>query len=296
MELRVLNYFLMAAREENITKAASLLHVTQPTLSRQLMQLEEELGVKLFLRSSHNIILTEDGMLLKRRAQELVSLADKTLSEFKRAETELTGEIAIGGGELKSVDSLAKLLSAFKNEHPLVRYALYTGNADHIKDRIEMGLIDVGLLFEPVDVSKYEYVRMPQQEEWGVLVREDSPLAAKEALMAEDLRFEPIILSARTVVQGEIANWFGSLFVELNIVMTHNLPYNAAIMVRNGMGVAFTLRLDYTFEGLKFIPLSPSLRNGSLLVWKKNQILSPATAAFIEFSKKCVRGISSNKI
>lgn len=294
MELRVLKYFLMVAREENITKAAQLLHVTQPTLSRQLMQLEEELGVKLFQRSSHSITLTEDGMLLKRRAQELVSLADKTKLEFSQKETELTGEITIGGGESQSIDFFAGMLAAFLEKHPLVRYNLYTGNADTIKDRIESGLLDIGLLLEPVDIRKYEFVRFPQKEVWGVLVRKDSDLAAKEVVTPKDLADKPLITTQRMLVQSEIANWLGDYNNQLHFVANYNLLYNAAIMVRNNIGVAICLKLDSIYENLCFVPLSPSLESGSVLVWKKDQVFSPSTAAFLDCAKKYIKGISCN--
>lgn len=168
MELRVLNYFLMVAREENITKAASLLHLTQPTLSRQLMQLEEELGVQLFTRSKHRIVLTDDGMLLRRRAEELVSLAEKTKEELQHQQKELSGKVYIGSGELQSSQFLAQLIFAFRQKHPLVQFELYSGHSDNIKERIEQGLLDVGLLQEPVDISKYDFLRTPMKEKWGV--------------------------------------------------------------------------------------------------------------------------------
>jgi DNA-binding transcriptional LysR family regulator len=159
MELRVLNYFLAAAREENITKAAQSLHVTQPTLSRQIAQLEKELGVKLFIRSNHNIILTEDGMILKRRAQEILSLADLTRRDFLRKEGALTGEIAIGSGEFQTTRFLSRLIASFREKHPLVRYEIYSGNADNIKDYIERGFLDLGLMLEPIDIRKYDFLR-----------------------------------------------------------------------------------------------------------------------------------------
>ena len=180
MELRVLKYFLMVAREENITKAASLLHITQPTLSRQLMRLEEELGTTLFRRSNHSIVLTDDGMLLKRRAREIVALAEKTEQEFSHKEEALTGEIFIGCGETRNMSFLSRQIALFRKEHPLVQFNIYSANADDIKERIEKGLLDFGLLMEPVDIGKYEFIRMPQKEQWGVLVREDSPLAHRE--------------------------------------------------------------------------------------------------------------------
>ncbi len=294
MELRTLKYFLIVAREENITKAASLLHVTQPMLSRQLMQLEEELGVKLFKRSNHSIILTDEGMLLKRRAQELVLLADKTRREFSHEGEQLSGEIAIGSGELHSVGFLSDLLSAFQKEHPLVRYEIYSGNADSIKERIEKGLLDLGLLLEPVDIGKYEFARIPVKEQWSVLTRKDGPLMAKKTVSPQDLSAIPLLMSARPLVQNELANWFGEYYDHLSIAATFNLIYNAAIMVKNGMGTAICLKLDSEFPDLRFIPLSPSLQAGSVLVWKKNQTFSPVTTAFIQFAKKYINDISAH--
>lgn len=192
MELRVLKYFLMVAREENITKAANLLHITQPTLSRQLMQLEDELGVKLFRRSNHSIILTDDGMLLKRRAKEIVALADKTAQEFLHKEEELTGEISIGCGETRNMTFVSEQIALFRKKYPFVQFNIYSANADDIKERMEKGLIDIGLLMEPVDISKYEFVRMPQKEQWGIIVPADNPLNNKKFVTPEDLVNIPI--------------------------------------------------------------------------------------------------------
>ncbi|MBU9738101.1 LysR family transcriptional regulator [Diplocloster agilis] len=289
MELRVLNYFLMVAREENITKAAQLLHVTQPTLSRQLMQLEEELGVKLFQRSNHCIILTEEGMLLKRRAQEMISLAEKTRQDLMQKDTELTGEISIGCGELQSVDFLAKLLAQFQAENPLVRFNIFSGNADSIKERIENGLLDMGLLTEPVDITKYAFLHVPQKETWGVLVHKDSELAGKQAVCPSDLLDVPLMISNRDLIQGLIANWFGVDFDDLHIVCRYNLLYNAAILVRNKIGAAVCIKLDCSYDDTCFIPFSPSIKSGSVLVWKKDQMTSPTMAAFLDYSQNALK-------
>jgi DNA-binding transcriptional LysR family regulator len=296
MNLRVLQYFLMAAQEENITKAARLLHVTQPTLSRQLMQLEKELGVKLFVRSNHNIILTDDGILLKRRAGELVSLAEKTKREFTREEKGLTGEIAVGSGELHSNKYFSEMAASFRKIHPLVRYDIYSGNADDIKDRIEKGLLDLGLLLEPVDIRKYNFIRMPLKEEWGVLTREDSDLASKKAVSLEDLFHVPLLIAKRELVQNELAGWLGPHYDQFEIVATYNLLYNAAIMVQNRIGVALCLKLDSMYDSLRFVPLSPRLNASSVLAWKKNQMFSPAISAFLEYAKKYGLGMSGNLI
>ncbi len=286
MEFRVLKYFLMVAREENITKAAALLHLTQPTLSRQLMQLEEELGVKLFHRSKHSIILTEDGMLLKRRAQEIISLSDKTVQELSHKEDVLSGEIAIGCGETKSMLFLSEQIRKFQQKYPLVRFSIYSAIADDIKERIEKGILDIGLLVEPVDVGKYEFIRMPEKEKWGILVRKDSELAAKESINPRDLTEVPLIMVKRELVKNELASWFGDYYEGLQIAATYNLILNAASMVERGVGVALCFDLGAAFyEDLCFIPLIPTLETGSVLVRKKNQTLGAAASQFINYLK-----------
>lgn len=286
MEFRVLKYFLMVAREENITKAAALLHLTQPTLSRQLMQLEAELGVKLFHRSKHSIILTEDGMLLKRRAQEIISLSDKTVQELSHKEDVLSGEIAIGCGETKNMLFLSEQIRKFRQKYPLVQFSIHSAIADDIKERIEKGILDIGLLMEPVDIGKYEFIRMPQKEKWGILVRKDSELAAKESINPKDLTNVPLIMVKRELVKSELASWFGDYYEGLQIAATYNLILNAASMIERGVGVALCFDLGASFyEDLCFIPLAPTLETGSVLVWKKNQTLGAATSQFMRYLK-----------
>ena len=293
MELRVLKYFLAVAREENITKAAALLHLTQPTLSRQLMQLEEELGVKLFHRSRYHIILTDEGMLLRRRAQELVDLAEKTAREFRK-DPELRGEISIGSGDLEGMSLLSQMLASFQKLHPQVTYQIYSGNADHIKEQIERGTLDLGLLLEPVDISKYDIIRLPVKEQWGVHVREDSPLARKEAVTAQDLSQLPLIYTRRGVVQKELERWFGAYARNLQIAATGNLPYNMTLLAREGVGAFLTIRLRCSYEGLRFLPLSPSLESSTVLAWKKTETFPPAVSALLEHIKKCLLSIPNN--
>ena len=285
MEIRVLKYFLMVSREENITKAANLLHITQPTLSRQLRQLEEELDVKLFDRGTHNITLTEEGMLLKRRAQEIVSLAEKTKQEFNKEKDNLTGEIAIGCGEIHGMNILSEIMASFHEKYPLVTYEIYSGNADIIKEKIENGTLDIGLLIEPVDISKYEFVRIPIKEEFGLFVRKDSPLTKKEYIIPEDLLNLPIISPKRYLEQNEISSWFGDYAEEINIISTYNLMYNATIMVEKNLGVLIGIKLDVKYKDLSFIPLKPKIELGSVLAWKKSQRFSPVIKEFIEHTK-----------
>ena len=286
MEIRVLRYFLMTAREENITRAAELLHITQPTLSRQLMQLEEELGTKLFERSSHSIRLTEDGMLLRRRAQELVQLADSVEKEFRHSKEEMSGTISIGSGETGSMQELAEIIRDFQEKYPLVQYELYTATADEIKERLDKGLLDIGLLTEPVDIMKYSFIRMKRKEKWGILVRRDSKLAEKMSIGPSDLLDVPVFLAHRALVKNEIEGWFGDYYDQVQIAGTYNLINNAAVMVRNHIGVAFCFQLQSQFDDLTYIPIEPQIETGAVIVWKKAQIVSRTTHQFISFLKE----------
>lgn len=285
MELRVLKYFLAVAREENITKAAALLHLTQPTLSRQLMQLEEELGVQLFRRSRYHIELTEDGMLLRRRAQELVDLAEKTTREFTMRETELMGEISIGAGETRSMSFLSRAMVSFRERYPKVTFRIFSATADDVKERLDTGLLDMGLLTEPVDVGRYAFCRMKERDRWGVLVRLDSPLAGLDSVTPDDLEQVPLIISGRERVQRELANWFGDRWERLQIAASFNLILNAANMVRYGVGTALSFDLNFSFDDLRFIPLSPTMDTGTVLVWKKDLVLTPVVEAFHQHIK-----------
>lgn len=288
MELRVLRYFLMVAREENITKSAHLLHITQPTLSRQLMQLEEELGVTLLKRGKHNIVLTDDGMLLKQRAQEIISLADKTEQEFLHREDTLTGEIAIGCGETRNMGHLSKHMASFRELYPLVHFSIYSAIADDIKDRIEKGLLDMGLLMEPVEIAKYETVRMPEREQWGILVRKDSSLAEKERIHPEDLVGVPLIMAKRDIVRDKLAEWFGDCYDQLQIAATYTLVLNAMYMVEQHVGVALSFAFNPLSDHLCYVPFAPKLENGAVLAWKKHQAFSPAAAQFMKHIKNAL--------
>lgn len=288
MELRVLRYFLAVAREENITKAASLLHVTQPTLSRQIQQLEEELGVKLFRRSQYRVILTDDGMLLRRRAQEIVELADKAQRELRHIEAELTGEIAIGCGESVGMTFLSRHIREFRREHPQVQFRIYSANADDIKEHIEKGLLDMGLLTEPVDIGRYAFLRTPQKDRWGVLLPKEHPLAQRESITPKDLLGIPLLITGRETVRNELAGWFGDIYDKIEIAATYNLILNAANMVENGVGAALCFDLGHISDGLTFVPLSPSLETGTVLAWKKDQTDSPAARQFLEWIRNTV--------
>lgn len=285
VELRVLRYFLAVAQEESITRAAAQLHLTQPTLSRQLMQLEQELGVRLFHRSRTHIRLTDEGLLLRRRAQQLLDLAEKTAREFAARETELMGEIAIGAGETRSMTFLSQAIRTFRERYPKVTFRIFSANADDVKERLDMGLLDMGLLTEPVDVGKYAFCRMQEKDRWGVLVRTDSPLAAGDAVTPRALESVPLLVSGRESVQRELESWFGERWDRLHIAATFNLILNAANMVRCGVGAALGFDLNLAFDDLRFLPLSPAVETGTVLVWKKDQTLTPVVEAFHQHIK-----------
>lgn len=287
MELRVLQYFLVVAREENITRAAAFLNITQPTLSRQLMQMEEELGVKLFHRGKHHILLTEEGLLLRRRAQEIIDLTIKTERELKHGAEVISGEIAIGCGEARNMKPLSKMMASFQQKYPGASFHIYTAIADDVKERLENGILDMGLLLEPVEISRYHYVRMPMEEKWRVLIRKDSVLAEKEKIAPKDLVSHPLIIAKRPSVRNELENWFGQTAEKLHVACTCNLSYNNQMeMVESGVGVAMTMDFSCNHEMLCLRPLEPELTSGCVLVWKKNLKLSPVMTRFVAHVKE----------
>ena len=288
MEIRILKYFLAVVREENITKAAEALHITQPTLSRQLMQLEDELQCQLFIRGKNKVTLTHEGMLLRRRAEEIVDLTLKTEKEFLSQAENVAGEIFIGSGESYAFHLFAKKLYQFQKQYPHVQYHIESGNADDIKQKIDQGLIDIGLLMEPVDIDKYDCIRLDYQERWGIVARKDSDIAKKGYVTPEDVIPLPLIASHRSIVQNELSHWLHSDFSQLNIVATYNLIFNAAIMVEEGMGYVVSVDgLINTDEhsSLCFLPFQPAMQTGNVLVYKKQQVFSPATTKLLEYLK-----------
>ena len=290
MDIRVLSYFLMAAREENITRAAQLLHVTQPTLSRQLMQLEEELGVKLFQRSNHSVYLTDEGMVFRRRAQELVNLAEKAQEELTQKVETLSGIIAIGCGEMRGVQEVAKLITGFQERYPLVKFELYSGNNEDIKERMEQGTLDMGLLLEPVSIVKYDFIRMKTKEQWGVLIHKDAPLASQDVIRPGDLVGTQVVtVHLNTPVHHELAGWSGDFARQMESCVNYNLLYNAVIAARERKGAAICVKLDCHYDDMKFLPLEPKLELSSVLAWKDQQAYSKATTAFIKYVKDVYR-------
>lgn len=284
MDIRVLEYFLAVAREESITKAAEFLNMTQPPLSRQLKDLEKELGKQLLVRGSKKITLTEDGMLLRKRAEELVELMEKTKAELASTDETIGGDIYIGGGETDAVLSFAATAKELQEKYPMIHYHLYSGDAEIVMEKLDKGLIDFGLLVGPVDVSKYEYIRLPIRDTWGVLMRKDSPLAEKDSIQAEDLWDKPLIVSHQTSISSDMMAWLQRDASKLNIVMTYDLIFNASLFVRQGLGYAIALDKIINTSGdseLCFRPLYPTMEAGLCIVWKRYQVFSKASQEFL---------------
>ena len=285
MELRVLRYFLTVAKEQSFTKAAEQLHITQPTLSRQISGLEEELETVLFNRNGRNITLTDEGLLLKRRALEIIDLEDKIVDEFKENEDVVDGVITIGCGEFAAVETLAKIIKGYKRKYPMVQIALHTGTADNVLEMMNKGLIDIGLFLEPTNTENLDYIRIKDSDWWVVGMRPDDPLAEKEYITKEDLLNLPLILPERYSVQSELANWFGKDFEKLNIAFTSNLGTNAGVMAINGLGYPVSIRGAAKYWRSDLIvqkKLYPEMKSSTVIAWRRNIPYSKAIKLFIE--------------
>ena len=289
MEIRVLKYFLAVAREGSITGAANSLHLTQPTLTRQLQDLEKELKQKLLVRGKYKVTLTPEGMILRKRAEEIIDLVEKTEAEFQSISDIITGDIYIGGGESDSMKYIAEIIKEIQIEFPDIKFHIYSGNAEDVMEKLDKGLLDFGILIQPVDFSKYDHLELPEKDRWGVIMRKDNPLSKKENITVDDLLNIPILasrqMSPKYSKDSGFLDWFKDKYNELNITATYNLVYNAAIMVKAGVGCAVTLDklADTSNESeLCFRPLYPKLESGLDIVWKKYQIFSPATKLFLD--------------
>ena len=289
MEFRVLQYFLAIAKEETISNAAESLHITQPTLSRQMKGLEEQLGKQLFIRGNRKINLTEEGILLRQRAEEIISLVEKTESEIMHSDTTISGDIYIGSGETEGMRILAKVIDTCHKEYPKIKFHLYSGNSQDVVEKIENGLIDFGVLIEPADISKYDFIKIPVKDKWGVLMRKDSPIASLKSITADTLKKLPLICSSQEIVKNEISGWLNDDYNKLNIVATYNLIYNASLLVEEGSGYALGLDKLINTSGnskLCFIPLEPKLEVGLTLIWKKYHLFSKAASYFLNQLRK----------
>lgn len=288
MEIRVLRYFISVVREESITRAAQVLHITQPTLSRQMAQMEDEMGVKLFVRGKRKIALTNEGLLLFRRAEEILELVDKTEKELTAQEANVEGMVSVGCGDIAAVQLLPALIREFNAKYPKVNFNFYTATADMIMQRMDRGLTDVGLLMEPLSMERCDFIRLSNAEQWVVAMHPDSPLAKKGAITAEDLRHEPLIMPHRLTIQAELANWFGDAYSQLHVLFYSNLPSTACVMVGGQLAYALIVKGSTSFwdqQRIVLRPLSPDLTASSVLVWKAQQPFGVATEKFIEFAK-----------
>lgn len=277
MEIRVLRYFLETAREGNMTRAAERLFISQPTMSKQLKELENELGAKLFIRSNYSIRLTEAGMLLRDRAEDILSLVDKTKAEFKSLEETNSGDIFVGAPESEAMSLFAEAVHTLQKNYPRIRCNIYSGNLSDVCERLDKGLLDFAIVMSYVDLSKYNYLELPMKDTWGILMRKDDPLAGKSSFAASDLDKLPLICSRQWIDQ-ESPKWLGAAAKDMNIVATYNLVFNGSVMVRAGMGYAVVLdKLVNTGEesDLTFIPLSGVPQAEMYMIWRKYQTFTP---------------------
>ncbi|MEG0240558.1 LysR family transcriptional regulator [Anaerorhabdus sp.] len=284
MELRVLEYFLAVTREQSISAAAESLHLSQPTLSRQLKDMEDELGKQLIVRGNRKITLTEEGMILRKRAEEILDLVRKTENEINVSDDMISGDIYIGTGETEGMRLIASTAKEIQEIYPHIHFHVVSGDSVDIIERLNRGLYDFAILLGDIDTTKYDSILLPCKDIWGVLTREDSILASKKEIHPEDLWNEPLILSRQAMNSYGLPTWFKKDMNELHVSATYNLIYNASIMVQEGMGHALTLDHLVNTTGdsdLCFRPLSPSLELGMQIVWKKYQVLSKPTEKFL---------------
>ncbi len=297
MDIKSLQYFLAVAREESITKAAAVLNMTQPPLSRQMSALEDELGKQLFIRGSKKITLTDDGLLLKKRAEEMVALMDKTVCELTSSEDNIAGDILIAAGETEKVSIIANIAKALTDKHPDIRYRLYSGDSDFVKDKLANGLVDFGLVIGIADIEKYDYIKLPASDRWGVIMSDTSELAKFDRINPAQLENKPLLLSHQESANGEIMSWFHNSNIRPNLVATYNLAYNASVFVKNGFG--YMLVLDNIINttigsGLVFRPITPPIKADMYIIWKKNQVFGRAAAAFLTEIKNSLKTSSQS--
>lgn len=289
MEIRVLKYFLTVAEIGNITKAANSMHLTQPTLSRQLQDLERELGQKLFVRGSKSVTLTPEGMVLRRRAQEIMELVEKTENEFFSIKDDVSGDIFIGAGETKTIKLIADVMKTLQKKYQKIKFHIVSGDSEDLSEKLDKGILDFCIFIEPFVPDKYNYINLSEKDTWGILLRQDDPLAKKESIKVEDIINLPILISRQAIKKSfennPILDWFGYNFDKMHIAGTYNLLYNAAIMTENEIGYALGLdRLiaDTLNSPLTFRPLNPKLQVCVSIAWKKNQVFSKAAKLFLD--------------
>ena len=292
MELRVLQYFLAVAREQNISSAAESLHLSQPTLSTQLKALEEELGKQLLIRGtkgSRKVLLTEEGMLLRKRAEEILELVRMTEREISLSDEVIAGDVYIGTGESDMIRIFARAAKRIQEKYPDIHFHILSGNSAFVKEHLDLGLIDFGVVYSPVDTTVYSSIKVPIRDTWGVLMRKDSPLAQKDVIQPQDLWDKPLILSAQKTDAWPMSSWFGQDITRLNIVATYNLVFNASLLVDEGLGYAVCFDKLINVSGdskLCFRPLSPKMEAEASIIWKRYQLLSKAAQKFMDCLKE----------
>ena len=291
MEIRVLRYFLEIAREENMTRAAERLHISQPSLSRQMKELETELGKKLFVRSSYSIHLTDEGMLLRKRAEDLLEMADKITNEFKSMDDIAGGDVYIGCAESYLIKYLAFAVKRLNQRYPGIHYHTVSGDTEIVAERLDRGLSDMAFIVEPPDLSKYNYLEVPENDTWGAIMRKDCPLAEKKAIQLEDLLPYPVFCSEQSA-KVDLPRWCGEKIDQLNIMATFNLTNNGAVFVREGLGIALTFDriIELTPDSeLCFRPISQALHTKMYVIWKKYQVFTPAAQLLLDELKQVLQ-------
>lgn len=297
MEIRVLQYFLAIAREQSIIRAAESLHLSQPTLSTQMKNMEEELGKQLLIRGtkgSRKVTLTEEGMILRKRAEEILDLIKKTEHEITQSDQVIIGDVYIGTGETDGVRLLAKAAGKLKKQYPGIHYHISSGNAVFVKEQLDKGLIDFGMIFGTPDLTRYEALKLPAKDIWGVLMRKDSPLAQKEVISPEDLWDQPLLISQQESKGGELVRWMKRDLSELDIAMTYNLLFNASLLVEEGFGYAVCFDKIINTSGdskLCFRPLAPTIEVEMYMIWKRYQVFSKPAEKFLMMMQENVNTI-----
>lgn len=284
MEIRVLRYFLEIAREENMTRAAEKLHISQPSLSKEIKKLEEELGHELFVRTNKSMHLTDEGMLLRKRAEDILSMTDKTIEEFSQLDSITGGEIRIGCAESYLIKYLARSIRSFKEQYPNFIFHIFSGDTEPVAERLDRGLLDLAVIVEPPNLSKYNYLTVPECDKWGVVMLRDCPLAAKSEITFEDLYGLPLFCSEQSI-KADFPRWCGENIDKLNFAGTFNLSYNGSIFVKEGLGCLLTFEhlIDTSEEsGLCFRPITPALETKMYIIWRKYQVFSPIAELFVK--------------
>ena len=285
MDIRVLKYFLAVAREQSFSQAAEKLYLSQPTLSRQLKELEDELGKQLFIRGNKGVTLSEEGMMLRKRAEEIIELVDKTEEEIRQSSEHIGGKVYIGAGETYAFKLIADTAQKLQADHPDIKYSIFSGDGTDVLERLDKGLVDFGIVFQHADPTKYESVEIPLHDTWGVLMRKDSPLAGKKGITIKDLKGCPLIIPRQPNHNTMISDLLEKKATDANIVAEINLVYNASVMVKEGMGYALTLDRLINVSGdseMCFVPLKPKMEAVCRFVWKRYPIFTKAAEKFLE--------------